>query len=138
MITALIDLMGSYHQAGNLVQMAAIARSLLASVPNDVVALQFLGLAWYQMGRQESAREVFSRVAARLEGVPSPDRWPTTGELAEATVYREATRPASGLGEAWQRIAQALLSFGFRRAAARAYRASRTARGLTPAADPAG
>ncbi len=45
MITALIDLMGACHQAGNLSQMEAIARSILAAIPEDMVALQFLGLA---------------------------------------------------------------------------------------------
>lgn len=131
MIPALVDLMSTYHQAGNLMQMAAIARSLLLSIPEDVVALQFLGLALYRMGRLEAAREVFSRAVAAADDQPA-DRWPTTGERAADIVYREATRPSARLADAWQRIAQALLSFGFGQAAARAYRVARIAGGLSP------
>jgi hypothetical protein len=132
MVTALIDLMGTYYYAGNLGQMEAMARSILAAIPEDIVALQFLGLALYRMGRMEAARQVFIRVAARL-GRAKRAKFVTTGELASAKVYREATSPASGLGEAWQHIAQALHSFGFNRAAARAQHASLTAHGLWPA-----
>lgn len=129
MITALIDLMGAYYQAGNLPQMAAIARSLLAAVPNDLVALQFLGLALLRMGRIEAARQIFATVAGRLGQTPMA-RWLTTGELATATIYREAISPASGLAEAWLQIAHALRGFGFRHAASQADRASLASRGL--------
>ena len=65
MITALIDLMGACFQAGNPGQMATVARSILASIPGDVVALHFLGFAFYQMGHTEAARRVFSQACAR-------------------------------------------------------------------------
>jgi hypothetical protein len=132
MITALIDLMGIYYQAGNLPQMAAIARSLLASIPNDIVALQFLGLALFQMGRVEAARQIFAKVAGAKGGMPIA-KWLTTGELATATVYREAISPASGLGDAWQHIAQTLYRFGFPQAAKQASHAAQLAKGLKPA-----
>jgi hypothetical protein len=129
MITALIDLMGAYYQAGNLPQMAVIARSILAAIPNDLVALQFLGLALYQMGRIDAARRVFSAVCVRMDK-PQPNDLVTTGESAAATIYREARAPASGLGDAWQQIAHAMRSLGFRNAATRAYETSLAARGL--------
>lgn len=132
MITALIDLMGAYHQAGNLSQMEAIARSILAAIPEDMVALQFLGLALYEMGRIDAARQVFARVAAGSRRRRS-SKLVTTGELASVTIYQEAARPRSGLGEAWQRIAHAMHSLGFRRAATRAYHTSLTANGILPA-----
>jgi tetratricopeptide (TPR) repeat protein len=132
-IPALIDLMGAYYQAGNLTQMQAIARSILAAIPEDMVALQFLGLALYQMGRIEAARQVFTRVAARPNKAPTRDLL-TTGELATNTIYREATCPRSGLGEAWQHIAHALDSLGFRNAATRAFQSSLAAKGLVPKA----
>lgn len=129
MITALIDLMGAYYQAGNLPQMAVIARSILASIPEDVVALQFLGLALYQMGRIEAARQVFSKVYARGNGARGNDLV-TTGEPAAATILRVARAPASGLSEAWQHIAHALHSLGFGNAATQAYETSLAAKRL--------
>jgi tetratricopeptide (TPR) repeat protein len=129
MITAMIDLMGAYYQAGNLQQMAVMARSILASIPNDLVAMQFLGLALYQMGRIEAARRVFARVCAQMNKQPRQAA-ETTGEMAAATLYRQARAPASNLGNAWQQIAQAMRSLGFREAAARAYDMSLAARGI--------
>lgn len=60
----LVEYLATFYQTGNLVQMEVIARSLLAAVPNNAVALQFLGLALYQMGRVDDARLTFKRVAA--------------------------------------------------------------------------
>jgi hypothetical protein len=128
MIPALIDLMSAYYQAGNLPQMAAIARSIVMAVPEDVVAMQFLGLALFQMGRTEAAREIFAKVAGKLADMPMA-KWLTTGELAAVTVYREAVSPAAGLADAWRHIAGALRSFGFRHAAKQANRAARAAKG---------
>lgn len=129
MITALIDLMGAYYQAGNLPQMAVMARSILASIPDDLVALHFLGLALYQMGRIEAARHIFARAAAMVVRAPMGDPH-ASGEMAAATLYRQARAPASGLGEAWQHIAHAMRSLGFREAATRAYDMSLAAKGI--------
>lgn len=129
MITALIDLMGTYYQAGNLPRMVVIARSILASIPEDVVALQFLGLALYQMGRIEAARQVFGRVCAR-GSKPQANDLVTTGESAATTILRVARAPASGLSDAWQHIAHAMHSLGFCNAATQAYETSLAAKGL--------
>jgi Flp pilus assembly protein TadD len=129
MITALLDLMNTCFQAGNPGQMAAIARSILSSIPEDIVALHFLGLALYQMGRTESARLVFRQASAAPNRRRKSDR-ETTGEMAAATMLREASTPASGLSQAWQHIAIAMRELGFRDAAKRAYRTSLAARGL--------
>ena len=129
MITALVDLMGTYYQAGNLSQMGVIARSILAAIPGDVVALQFLGLALYRMGHIEAARRVFSRLYVKADEAKPADLV-TTGELASTTILRLARSPAAGLGEAWLSIAHVLTKLGFRSAATQAYEASLTARGL--------
>lgn len=129
MITALIDLMGSYYEAGNLPQVAVMARSILAAIPNELVALHFLGLALYQMGRIESARRVFARASVILTHGRRHEP-ATTGEIAAATIYREARAPASKLSDAWQQIAQAMRALGFRSAARHAYRMSLSAKGL--------
>jgi tetratricopeptide (TPR) repeat protein len=128
MITALIDLLGTFYQAGNPGQMAVIARSMLATIPDDLVALQFLGLALYQLGRIDAAHRVFRRVADRFDSDPQSGL-STTLESAAVTNYREATQPASGLAEAWYRIGSILSRFGFHNAAEQAFRAWRTARG---------
>lgn len=128
MITALIDLMGGFYQAGNPGQMAVIARSMLATIPNDLVAMQFLGLALYQLGRIDAAHRIFRKVADRFDAEPQ-SKLPTTLEAAAVTNYREATHPASGLADAWYRIGSILARFGFHAAAERAFQASRMARG---------
>jgi hypothetical protein len=130
MITALLDLMGACFQAGNPSQMAAIARSILSSIPEDIVALHFLGLALYQMGHTEAARHAFSKACARPKRRRKTDHQTTTGEEAATTMLREARTPAAGLSEAWQHIALAMRELGFRSAAARAYRTSLAARRL--------
>lgn len=128
MITAFIDLLSDFYAAGNPGQMAVIARSMLETIPDDVVALQFLGLALYQLGRTEAARRVFRKVAEQFDREPR-QKLPTTLEPASVTNYRVATEPASGLADAWQRIALLLARFGFARASERAGRASLAARG---------
>ena len=128
MITALIDLMGTFYQAGNPAQMAVIARSMLTTIPGDLVALQFLGLALYQLGQTEAALRIFRRVAEKAEAGLQTDL-ATTVEAAAVTNYREATRPASGLADAWHRIGALLSKYDFHNAAERAYEASRCARG---------
>lgn len=129
MITALVDLMGAYYQSGNLPQMAVIARSILAAIPNDIVALHFLGLALYQMGQVEAARKVFAKVC-RVGNGPQTSRLATTSEAAATTMLRVAKAPASGLGGAWQHIAHAMRSLGFGSEATRAYETSLAARGI--------
>jgi tetratricopeptide (TPR) repeat protein len=122
MIPALIDLLGSFYQAGNPGQMAVIARSMLATIPGDLVALQFLGLALYQLGRTDAAHRVFRTVADKFE-VEATSELATTLELAAVTNYRQATQPGSGLAEGWHRIALILSRYGFHSAAERAFQA---------------
>jgi Flp pilus assembly protein TadD len=129
MITALLDLMGMCFQAENPGQMASIARTILSSIPEDIVALHFLGLALYQMGRIEAARRVFSQACAPPKLRRKSDRG-TSGERAATTMLREASMPAAGLSEAWQHIALAMRELGFRDAAERAYQKSLAGRGL--------
>jgi hypothetical protein len=133
MIPALIDLLGTFYQAGNPGQMAVIARSMLATMPGDLVAMQFLGLALYQLGRADAALRVFHKVAEAFE-FERRVQPPTTLELATVTNYREATHPNAGLADAWHRIGQILTGYGFRIAAAQAFRAWRTARRPLPLA----
>ena len=130
MITALIDYLAMFYQTGNLAQVEAISRSMLAAIPDDLVALQFLGLALYQMGRDDDAYQAFKRVAARLHRHEKAGG--SSGcEAASAVSYREATRAYSGLADGWHRIALVLNKFGFHSPAARAFEAELAARGVT-------
>jgi len=130
MIPVLVEYLATFYQTGNLAQMEVIARSLLAAVPNNVVALQFLGLALYQMGRVDDARLAFKRVAATPD---QQEEWDGLGvcEPAHVAVFRAATRAHSGLADGWYRIALALNNFGFHNPAARAFKAGLAAGGCT-------
>lgn len=116
LIPALVDLLGSYWQAGDLAQVEVVARSLLASIPDDLVALQFLGLVQYRRGHHESALRLFRRAAA----APIPGRVAGAAaglETASELAYREATRPGSLLAEGWREIAELLARHGLRQPA---------------------
>lgn len=130
MIAALVDYLATFYQTGNLAQVEVIARSMLAAVPDDLVALQFLGLALYQMGRTDDARMAFKKVADRQD---QQQEWDGLSgcEPAHSAVFRAATRAHSGLADGWYRIALALSKCGFHKPAIRALAAASAARGLT-------
>lgn len=127
MINSFLELLGLFYQTGNLGQMEAVARSLLHTIPGDLVALQFLGLALHKMGRTRDAYAIFSKAAAvRWSGAWLADRSGAI-ESASAALYRAATRPGSRLATAWPQVAQVVAQYGFRDLAGRAMRAARRA-----------
>jgi hypothetical protein len=130
MISVLVDYLAAFYQTGNLNQVEVIARSLLAAVPDDLVALQFLGLALYQMGRVADAHLAFKRVAARQD---QEEVWDSSNvcEPAHVATLRAATRAHSGLADGWRRIALLLNGFGFHKPATRAFAAAMAAGGVT-------
>ena len=133
MITALVEYLTMFYQTGNMAQMEVIARSMLAAIPDDLVALQFLGLALYQSGRVDDAYRALTKVADRLDN-PIEQNVGTDCESASAASYRAATREQSGLADGWYRIALVLNSFGFHNPATRAFEAASASRGLPGAA----
>jgi tetratricopeptide (TPR) repeat protein len=133
MISALVDQLAMFYQSGNLTQVEVISRSMLTAIPEDIVALQFLGLALYQMGRMDDARRAFKRVAARQDR-PQEAHGLTVCEPAHCATFREATRAHSGLADGWYRIALALKQFGFHRPARRALAAALASSGKAPRA----
>lgn len=132
MTLVLIDLLALFYQSGNLERMEAIARSMLAAVPNDLVALQFLALALYLRGRTEEAYRLLRRYVWLAESSAPQQALVTTCELAADASYAAATRPGSGLASGWQGIAGILARLGYRRHAHRARQAALTAQGNTP------
>ena len=133
MIAALVDYLAMFYQTGNMEQMEVVARSMLAAIPDDVVALQFLGLALYQMGYVDRAHKMFKRVADK-HALLTVENDPTLCESASVVSYREATRPHSGLADALYRIAMVLNRFGLHKPATRAFAAALTAGGAKEAA----
>ena len=128
MISALVDLLGSYYQAGNWDQLEIVARTMLAAMPDDIVSLQFLGLALYEAGRHTDAYLAFGQAASRLDGQPG-ERFETTCDRAASITFRTAIHPHSGLADGWWHIAGALTKFGFRKAAHSACRAALSSQG---------
>ncbi|MCX7178670.1 MAG: hypothetical protein NTX56_07825 [Proteobacteria bacterium] len=50
MITALVGYLSVFLQTANLAQVEIIARSMHVATPDDIVALQFLGLVFSREG----------------------------------------------------------------------------------------
>jgi predicted Zn-dependent protease len=132
-IPALVDYLALFYQQGNLTQVEVIARSMLAAIPDDIVALEFLALAIYQMGRTDDAHRAFTRIAARADQRETLQD-STACELASSATFRAATRADSGLADGWSRIAQILNKLGFQKPATRAFEAASASRGLLSAA----
>jgi tetratricopeptide (TPR) repeat protein len=123
LIATLIALLGKFYQSGNFAQVETIARGMLSAIPNDIVALQFLGLALYRLGRVDDARQAFQRIETSSEA-DLLNHGLTCSEPAAVTSYREATRSGSGLADAWRQISAVLERLGFHQPALRAFRAS--------------
>lgn len=128
MTLALIDLLAIYYQDGNLELMEAITRCMLSAVPDDAVALQFLGLTLYLKGRVDDAYGIFRRIAGNSTAEQaSPEQGLTSCELAATASLRAATRPGSGLARGWDGIAQIFVRLGYARHADLARKAAQAA-----------
>lgn len=136
MISTLVDLLGNFYASNDFTHFETIARTIQASVPNDLVSLQFLGLAYYQTGRINEAVSVFDRVVRRKKPLAGAVDAPVVAELSEddncaEICYREATRHGSQLAKAWYDLGTVLLKlkkFDLAIPAFRNYLAARPAR----------
>lgn len=122
MISALVELLGSFYQSGDFNMAEAIARSLLAAIPEDTVATLFLGLVCYRTGRLPEALRFFSRAERR------PDESDVPGGPAAAECLNEATRPGSSLAHGWYELGLVLARHRRYRQAANALAAAVAAR----------
>jgi len=117
MIGALVDLLGNYYVSKDYSNVEAIARGILAAVPEDQVSLQFLGLAYYRTGRTEDAIGIFDQVARQrkaedeIEWKPG-DAYLQHDDYAAAACYQEATRHNPDLALAWYDLGTALHELG--------------------------
>lgn len=126
MTLALIDLLAIYYQNGNFELMEIVASTMLAAVPDDPVALQFLGLAFHVKGRTEDACKIFNYFASISDVTSRPQSLDTSCELASSASYQAAVRPGSGLAAGWGRIARLCNSLGYPRLELRARQAEAT------------
>jgi hypothetical protein len=128
MIPALVEYLATFYQKGNLAQVEVIARSMLVAIPDDIVALGFLGLALYQMGRIDDAYSALKRVAFRVDEQKESEDCGVCEQAGIAT-FRAATQAHCGLADGWYRIALLLDLFGFKKPASCAFEAASAARG---------
>jgi Flp pilus assembly protein TadD len=132
MIRTLVDLLGNFYARNDFANFEAIARSLLAAIPNDQVSLQFLGLVYYRTGRINDAIQVFERVVCRRPAQPEllPEKAEgeiATGDSAAAVCYQEATRDRPELARAWYDVGTTLVELGKIEAALPAFRSALSA-----------
>lgn len=132
MISALVDLLAKYYVNNDLSNVEAIARTLQAAVPNDLVSLQFLGLVYYQKGRVKEAVSIFDKVVRRPNpAVPAEAGDAGAGlagsDLSATVCYREATRTDRNLAKAWHDLGAVLLRLRKSELAISAFRSSLSA-----------
>ncbi len=113
MISTLVDLLGNFYVNNDLTHFETIARTLHASVPDDLVSLQFLGLACYRTGRVDEAVSIFNKVLRRRKTLADAASKATNDiagdETCAAICYREATKRNPWLAKAWYDLGAALL-----------------------------
>lgn len=102
MISIMLDFLATYHQQGDANGMFSAAQALLNAIPDDLVALQFMGLALFWMGHKERALALFGKAATVLQRTPEPVPAHVCERAASITL-QEAARPE--LAGAWQQIA---------------------------------
>lgn len=124
MISAFIHFLAAQYRQGDTEGVLRTTRSILDTIPDDLVALQFMGLVYHQLGQREKAGMLFRRAANLYDDILHGPIG-TVCESAARISYREATRPESGLGDGWLAIALALKEYGFDCLAERAMLASR-------------
>jgi len=114
MISTLVDLLGNFYANNDFTHVETIARTLHASVPDDLVSLQFLGLAYYRSGRVDEAVSIFDKVLRRRKTLAGIDSQEATNEIAgddscAAVCYQEATKRNPWLAKAWYDLGAILL-----------------------------
>lgn len=130
MIRALIDLLVSSYGRGELHRVETIAHSILASIPDDHVSLQFLGLVYYRTGRIADAIGIFGRVGRRKRRLSETKRrlgaaYLSRRDYAAATAcYAEATRRDPSFARLWYDTGIALTELGQRELAKAAFRSA--------------
>ena len=116
MISTLVDLLANFYARNDFTNFEAIARSLLNTVPNDQVSLQFLGLVYYRTGRVKDAIRTFNKVILRRKPAKTDSETGNPSlpqvDYAAAACYQEATRHSPELSQTWYDLGTTLLELG--------------------------
>ena len=137
MISALMELLSNYYLSGDLTQVEMIARTIRAVIPDDVIALQILGLAYLQRGRASDALKLFQEADGKNAQTPKIETLSdgiseSQIELAASVLYREATRKHSGFGKLWYDLGAALIALKRPKQSIWAFRTALVARPAFP------
>jgi tetratricopeptide (TPR) repeat protein len=130
MIRTMMDMLSTYYQNGDWINVEAITRAILAAVPDDHVSLQFLGLVYYKTGRVGDAVRIFNRLVNRDERASElklkrGKRYLSRGDYtAAAACYEEATRLDPKLATAWHDLGTTLIELGQHQQAVSAFRSA--------------
>jgi tetratricopeptide (TPR) repeat protein len=128
MLGTLTELLCHFYQVGHFTQLEAVARTILTTIPDDMVALHFLGLAYLRTGRTGEAICLFRKTgeafAARgaAEGADAEPGSTADASTAAAAFYREATDLNPCFADTWYDIAMELNRLGHRTQAVSALR----------------
>ena len=110
MISALVNLLGSFYENKDYAGVERIANRIRVSIPRDQVSLQFLGLVYYHTGRVVDAMKVFERVQCRqVVDIAAAPVSADALDSAVTEVSREAGRRVPYLAQAWRDLGQALM-----------------------------
>lgn len=108
MIEALLDLLGTFYEKGDLLRAERLALRILQTVPDDTVSRLCLGLIYYRSERREAAIRIFDATAGQL--LDQGDGMHRDGRLsAAAHCLRAARAQGSTLAVAWYDLGLVLL-----------------------------
>jgi tetratricopeptide (TPR) repeat protein len=126
----LFQLVGIHYSGGDFSKVESAARSILATVPNDMASLQFLGLAYFRTGRKAEAMQILDAAPPEqdctppLEAAPGGDFLSRNGYSAAAACQLEATQRNPDLALAWYDLGVILSDLGRTELALRAFRSA--------------
>ena len=132
MIDTLFDLLGMFYQRGEFGRAERLALNILRSIPEDPVAMQFLGLVYYRTRRRCEAIAAFDVADGAVDGPLLQFRGDQT-LCASAQCLRAASRSGSTLAGAWYELGLVQLRLRRYPQAIRAWQAALSARPDCPA-----
>lgn len=125
MINALFELLGTFYRSGDYTHAEWIARSIMQTVPDDIVAIQLLGLVYYRTSRRAEAFRILEAIDRDPTAAPATDE---LQPLASEQCLRAATGEGSPLATAWYDLGLLQFRLGHFQRALDAFHAAVSAR----------
>jgi tetratricopeptide (TPR) repeat protein len=141
MLHTLFQMVGVNYSSGNLNAVESAVRSILATVPNDLTSLQFLGLVYYRTGRKAEAMRILESEPpqpdppSRFDAAPGVDILSRNAYSAVAACHVEATHRSSDLAMVWFDLGVVLSELGKPERALGAFRSALAACPAKPKAN---